>query len=505
MKRRLFLFVCLLFFISALRFFQISKIPGEWYGDISNVHEYVQEILAGKWPFYFFQSPGPFYHYLIAPVVLIFNGRGGYDTYKTASIFVSLIGLWATYLFAREIGTRRLAFVAVCIQSFSLWFLIWSRIGNSQIVIPVLSGFLGFFTIRFIKRNQFRDGLAAFLVGSLGWYTYPQTFIFVPVTFLYLLFHMLFTKTTRRAWLYFVLFFIFSSLLVLPFIQIVNKQPDNFGTSGYVGQKIIPVFKLNPQLFITKLYTNLKKTYLMLHAAGDKTFRVNVSGHPHLDRISGLLFFLGLLYFFKKKNYLAATYSIFMLVLLPLPSVSPAIPDGEIPNSARTIAVTPFVYLMVAAGFVYLFDIFHHHFSNRCASILATILIMYIVFINLKLYFLDYVNGLPEHNLAPSYHISDYIDTNFASPVSVYFAQCCWGAWGQPEPKAVAYSLKKKRKFVGFTQLIQSCNDIVHKPALVMLHPLDPNLTSFSGCNVSRGIDIMTNNGVSVARFAYIE
>src|SRR3989344_5817157 len=94
-KELFYLFLILVFSI-LLRLFQIQSLPGEWYVDISNVHEYMIEITSGKWPFYFFQSAGPFYHYLIYPIILLFKNQG-YETYKYASIFVSFLGFIGTY------------------------------------------------------------------------------------------------------------------------------------------------------------------------------------------------------------------------------------------------------------------------------------------------------------------------------------------------------------------------------------------------------------------------
>jgi len=57
-KAKIFL---ILIFILALtvRVYRLAELPGEWFGDISNVHEYVEQIFKGEWPYSFFQSPGP--------------------------------------------------------------------------------------------------------------------------------------------------------------------------------------------------------------------------------------------------------------------------------------------------------------------------------------------------------------------------------------------------------------------------------------------------------------
>ncbi|MBI4990540.1 hypothetical protein HZB96_00420, partial [Candidatus Gottesmanbacteria bacterium] len=78
------IFLAILLIYLAVSFYRIDSLPGEWFGDISNVHEYVTQILEGKWPFYFFQSPGPLDHYLIAPIILALGQS--FLSYKIASI-----------------------------------------------------------------------------------------------------------------------------------------------------------------------------------------------------------------------------------------------------------------------------------------------------------------------------------------------------------------------------------------------------------------------------------
>ena len=128
------------------RLYLLDSLPGEWFGDISNVHEYMMLILAGKWPFYFFQSPGPVYHYLIAPLVIIFKNNG-YLTYKISSVIVSLAGLVSAYFFIKAASDRKTAMTGILVMGISFWYLIWSRIGNSQIVIVLLSCLLGYFLL----------------------------------------------------------------------------------------------------------------------------------------------------------------------------------------------------------------------------------------------------------------------------------------------------------------------------------------------------------------------
>lgn len=473
MKKHQALILLIIILYLTIAFFRLDELPGEWFGDISNVHEYVTQILRGEWPFYFFQSAGPLYHYLIAPIVLLYRNHG-FETYKAASIAVSILGLVATFLFVAEISSIYLAFITVLTMSFSLWYLIWSRLGNSQIVIPVLVCFMSLFIARFVKKRRFTDLFLAAVFASLGWYTYPQTFIFPLVFFIFVIFYLVIKKKLISQFKSLVIIFIALVIMAIPFVNMVKSDKGNFGPQGYVGGKVLPNLSLHADQLIGKTLSNYMKVLLMLHVKGDGTFRVNVSKHPQIDAISGVFFLLGFLYFAKRKRRIWLFFILFMLLTLPLPSVSPVIPDAEIPNSARTIAVVPFVFLLVSAGFLWVYQSAKKFLTNDkyLLSILLSVMYIYMVFTNLKLYFVDYANGLPDRNFATGKIIAEYIDS-LPKDVNVYFGSCCWGQSGHPEPKAVAYILRKERDFIEYNQLINLCREIKRLPAIIIFGPKD--------------------------------
>lgn len=467
------LLLAIFVFAFIIRLYKISEIPGEWYGDISNVHEYVTEILEGKWPFYFFQSPGPFYHYLITPIVLVFRNYG-YDSYKFASIFVSLLGLSANFLFFKEVLGRRIALIGTLLTSLSLWFFIWSRLGNSQIVIPALFSLMSFFLFKYLKKLRLKNLIAAIFISSLGLYTYPQTFILPVFLFIFLSVYLVVVKKfslLKSAFFPGVIAFL---ILAIPFALVVKNQPENFGSEGYVGKKILPILEQSPAEFAKQLTYNYAKTLLMLHIRGDVNFRVNIPNRPLIDPISGILFFPGFIYLIKKKKWPLLFYTAFGLLFLVTPSVSPAIPEIEIPNSARTITILPLTMLLVACGLIFLW--------RRIPRLIVILIFVCLAVINLQNYFNVYASGLPDNNLAPSRHLSKFIDEYFGQETAIYFPQCCWGRWGQPEPKGIAYSLRKKYKLVDYKKQIQNCTEIASYPALLVFHDKNKLTADFSSC-----------------------
>lgn len=471
MKKAYILIFILALYLS-VSFFRIEEIPGEWFGDISNVHEYVQEILTRKWPFYFMQSPGPLYHYLITPIVQLFPNHG-YETYKIASVGIGLLGLIATYLFVAEISSNALASLTSLTMSISFWYLIWSRLGNSQIIIPALVSLLSLFIARYVKKMRLPDLLIAAFFASAGWYTYPQTFILPAVLFIFLVFLLIIKKKLITYSNQILTLAVTLIIMAIPFLNMVRSDKGNFGHYGYIGQKVLPNLSKPLEQLTSKITSNYKKTLLMLHMEGDRTFRVNVTGHPHLDRVSGVFLLVGFLYFLKKKNRLWLFFILWMLFILPLPSISPALPDAEIPNSARTVSMIPFVFLLVSAGFIVSFQFLTKFMKKKhFVALLISLIYAYVVSLNLKLYFADYVNGLPNKNLSSGRIIAEYID-HLPANINIYFGSCCWAEWGEPEPKSVAYTLRENRAFIQYNRVVENCDQIEHFPALVIFGPED--------------------------------
>ncbi|OGG03159.1 hypothetical protein A2W14_03610 [Candidatus Gottesmanbacteria bacterium RBG_16_37_8] len=473
MKTKLFL---ILIFIGAIfvRFYQLNHLPGEWYGDISNVHEYVEEILNGKWPFYFFQSPGPVYHYLISPIALLLRSEG-YLKYKIASVVVSILGIGAIFFLVKVISGVKQALMSVVLISFSFWHLVFSRLGNSQIIIPLQSAIFGYFIIQYTKREKAQDLLLGGVSASLGLYTYPQTFIF-PVIYLVLILMINLKNLKRGKISHFLTAILLILIFSLPFFQMIKKQKDLF-THGYVGEKIFSNNSNNSSDRIATFIRNYRITLSMFHFKGDGIFRVNIPEKPMLDRLSGILLIIGILnLYIRNKKYLLLV--LFITGVLLIPSSSPAINRGEIPSSSRTIAVIPFLYFFIAEGLIWC----GHYLSSRkmlnklvSAGILSLFMAV-ISYSNLKTYYKDYPKVLPDDNLASGKFIADYLDKNYGVNLSVYFGSCCWGEWGQPEPKAIFYQMKEKKRKVEYSHYLDSCVEADKSPAVVVIGPSDAKL-----------------------------
>jgi len=478
-----------------LRLYQLSTIPGEFYGDIAIIYEYVDAVLKGRWSFQFVLSTGPLYGYTIAPIIAVL-GQQGYLPYKLASVAVSLGGILLTYLFARRLAGARIALLTGFILATSSWYLVFSRLGNAQIIIPVVVAGCFYLLARGTGPNGFASAIAGAVVSSLGFYTMPQTFILPLVYGAVAAFYL----PLRRVVILCAVLLVSS----LPFMVIVLQQPDLFFShSGYIGGKI---GSTSLPAMVAKVVDNGIKSLLMLHVTGDAVFRSNPPGSPQLDVISGLLFLLGLVYWFCTPRRKWLPMLVIPFLALQIPSVLVLSEVSPTPSASRTIGILPFVAVFVGSGLWFAYESIGRIRAVKGVAPLKTVvpaaIIVCVALLNYNRYFVGYAEGLPNYNTPIGKIIAAEID-RLPPQASVYVVGCCWGDWGQPELAGIQYVVKPYRGITFLQEDTYTCADIPHHDnAYVVLPPdMGPQLKSAVAC-LGRG-ETMIHTSPSVGVLFY--
>lgn len=411
--------------VVAVRLFLLGSLQREVYGDIQIVHEYVHTILAGEWPVRFNLSAGPLYHYLIAPIVLVAGLN--YFGLKLASVIVSFGVLLATFALSRRLIDDTFALLATAIAGVSSWLLIFSRLGNSQILVPLLSTAALWLVLRYIQQGRRIDLVASAVVSALGLYAYPPSFILPGVIFA--TYFCLRLTGHRVAWADLGRFALVTILCALPFVWLVSLDPANF-VSGYIGSKIVAEESVPRALF-----TNMLHALLAFHVRGDEIFRSNPYDLPHLDLVSGALFLVGVVYWLMPARRRMSPVLFVPFLLLQVPSMLVLAHEREVPSASRTLAVAPLAYILVASGLWWLVQLIKQRGWRRIASGVAAVALAAIVLLNLQRYFGDYMNGLPYHNTPIGWYVGTFGDS-LPADTQLYIVGCCWEDT-MPEPPYV--------------------------------------------------------------------
>ena len=383
----LLLFVLMVGIVLFLRLYKLNTLGSEIYGDIIIARNYLQGVLAGRWPVRFDLSAGPLYHYLIAPVIAVVGLD--YAGLKLASVLVSLGVLAATYAFSRRLVNDHFALLTTFIAGVSSWLLIFSRLGNSQILLPLLTAAALWLVIRVVQLNRQSDLIACAIVSALGLYVYPQSFVLPGAIFLTLLFLRWtgFPVTGKRLGLFALIVLV----CAIPFVFIVGTDPANF-SEGYIGSKM----KTEGD-FLPLLGQSVVRAMLAFNVRGDESFRSNPSGLAQLDRISGILFLVGMAFWLttKARRRWVPLWFVPFLVL-QVPSILALNQPREVPSASRTLGIAPIVYMLVASGLWWLIQTMRARGRRwPLIAVVTGILLGGILFLNVQRYFKAYIGGLP--------------------------------------------------------------------------------------------------------------
>lgn len=413
-----------------VRLVQLDTLQNEVYNDIALIYRYLWRIQAGEWPVGFVLSAGPLYHYLILPV----TGLTGvtYFGLKLASVIVSLGVLLVTFALCQRLIDPVFALLAVFIAGVSSWLLIFSRLGNSQILVPLLVMCALWLTMRFVQAGRQRDLIASAVISALGLYVYPQSFVLpgvIVATLVCLRWTGLPVRWRDLAW-----FVLVTLLCTLPFVGLVLMDPANF-TSGYIGKKINPDGNI-----VMVLAGNTLNALLALHVRGDAVFRSNPVHLPHLDRVSGVLFLIGLVYWLQRDRWRWSPLLLVPLLLLQMPSILVLNQPGEVPSASRTLGIAPIVYILVASGLWWLVQGLQRWGSRRSALVVAGVLLGVMLHLNMQRYFQAYIPGLPYQNTPIGQLIADYANM-LPVDTQIYLVGEKWES-RMPEISSVEYVLR---------------------------------------------------------------
>jgi 4-amino-4-deoxy-L-arabinose transferase-like glycosyltransferase len=455
--------------VAAVRVAGIDALQTDLYGDIQIVHQYVSDVRSGSWPFAFALSAGPLYHYLVAPLTLV-TGMS-YTGLKLASVVVSGGVLAVTYLLAYRLADRALALLALAVAGTSSWLLIFSRLGNSQILVPLLSTGSLWLAVRFVQERRRQDLWCAAVLSTLGLYTYPQSFVLPIVTLVVL---VIAGRTTGRplGGAAMAQYALICLLLALPFAWLAVRDNAAYITSKAATDKPL-----------VALARNTRAALLAFHVRGDGTFRSNVTfvgpdgrpqGVPHLDPISGVLLVAGIAVWLRPTDRQWSPVLLVPLVLLQVPSVLVLAQPQEVPSASRTLGAAPIAYILVATGILGGARSLSRRGWRR-AAIAATVGALALVgTINLNRYFVDYIQALPYRDTSIGREIAAYAGA-LPQDVAIHLVGCCW-EYSMPELQFVRLVMPEPERLHGVEPQQLTCEHLrrLERPAVLIWSFHDP-------------------------------
>jgi len=413
--------------VAAVRLAGLDSLPGEWYGDISTLHEYALAVRNRDFPPALYSlGVGPL-HPLIAAAVLP-GGGAGYLAYKLLGVGLSLAGLAALHVLARQLHPdRAFAWLAVIVAGTGSWFLALSRLGDQHplpFLLTVVAMALAVALQRTDERTRIR-AVACGVVSGAGLYAYGATFMLPAVTAAVVLAGWWKGRVSRPAALQFVIALV---VVVAPLAWAVlmhwaDIRAGHFARAAATGPAEIPA--------------NVVSGLAAYHVRGDVNVRVNPQALPHLDPLSGVAMLFGIVWWLRAPRRAAGAIVLGAFLAMQLPSFMTAAAD--VPSAGRTVAAAPFAYLLVAGGLWWGYETASRRASRRVAALSLAAALAAIVAINLHRYFVAYPAGLPWENTEVARPIARHLAT-LPAGTHAYLVDTGWGPRAVPEIKSVRYS-----------------------------------------------------------------
>ena len=443
--------------VVATRFVHLDDAPGEWYGDISTVYEYVVNLRNGTGPDgYYSLGTGVLYPQAIRPVLWL--AGDSYLSIKTAGALYSLVGLLLLFMLARSLVNSTFAVMATVLAGASSWWLIFSRLGDVQALTPTLSlAAVGSAFVAVRRASTVVWPAMCGLFSGLGLYLYGNTLILPVITGLTLVVAWRLRRSTASA----VGMWAAATLLTAaPFLDDFWRHPDAV-IHSHNGERLVSGWEFFPNLL-----RGIRKTFFGYLSRGDPGFRGNPMSAAHIDHLSLVFGLIGIAFWLRPVRRRKGIFLVGTFLLLHVPSL--LVSADQLPSASRTVAAAPFAYLLVAGGIWWMGGLCRR-FGSAESLIAMTVIVACIATFNIYVYVHTYLPGLPYRNVPIARSIVDYADS-LPSDVNVHLVGTGWSDHGMPEIKSVIYAARRPNRIVEDDPTTFDCAmlETVARPAVLV-------------------------------------
>ncbi len=343
--------VCLVAFF---RFYNLEQTPGEMNSDHAEKILDISRVLAGQTSIFFPNNGGreALQMYLVAALNRFFNIPLGFTALKLSSALVGFLALPFIYLLGKEIGSRRIGFLAFLFAGVAYWPNVISRLGLRLPFYVLFTAATMLFLIRGFRRGSRNDFILAGAALGLSFYGYSADRLLpllVLAAFALYLVHPHAREKRTHLVISFLALVTVSFVIFVPLLRYIVAQPDNFlfRTLTRMGDLEQPLTS-SP---ITIFFSNFFKAFTMFSWSGGVVWPASIPNSPALGVVAGALFYLGaglLLIRYIRKRQWQDSFLLLSIPILFLPSVLALAFPSENPNLYRTGGALVSVFLMVA-------------------------------------------------------------------------------------------------------------------------------------------------------------
>jgi hypothetical protein len=273
--------------------------------------------------------------------------------YKWLPFAFGLLTIALTYAVARKMFGVRVALLAAALLAVSFWPIMYSRFGVRH--IGTLPWMLGAFYLLYPsaslgnRRRSAARELATTVIASICLAAALMTYFAgraVPIVLVgFLVYLLIFQRTVfKQVWRRYFVAIGMAVLIALPmFVEIANT-PGSEKRTEVVGGPLIELRKGHVQPTIDTTLSTLG----MFTFAGDPESLYNLPGRPVFDWITGIFFYLGIIFCLIRLRHFESGFALIWLIV----GLAPAFVSIPAASFSHTIAALPVVYIIAAVGAV---------------------------------------------------------------------------------------------------------------------------------------------------------
>jgi 4-amino-4-deoxy-L-arabinose transferase-like glycosyltransferase len=315
---------------------------------------------------------------------------------RALSALIGTATVLATFLLARELWDRRVAWVSAGLLAFGHYHIHFSRLGSNQVADPLFAALALWLVARALRTRRFFAFAATGAVVGLGWYGYFGARLVGVVVACYLgLQAVLRRKFLERYGLHVTILLASALVVAAPLLlhylahpgELVSRPRQvNIFASEWLARERVITGRSTLSLLLEQFWKSISAFNYTL----DPTFWYRAS-IPLLDIITGLLFVVGLLWTLGHRRRAASQL---LLLWFWLALILGWVVTENPPSSQRMVIIAPALALLAGLGLDWVLQVVEPLFAGRgaLASGVAAVVVGAAAGVNLHYYFLEYTS-----------------------------------------------------------------------------------------------------------------
>jgi hypothetical protein len=338
------------------RLYRLSEVPPEMFSDHAEKLLDVWDVLHGETRIFFPRNTGreAMQMYMTAATIQLFGTGYSHLSLKIGTVLAGLLTLPFLYLLGKELGSRKIGFLAIVFAGVAYWPNVISRVGLRFPLYPLFVAPTLYYLLRGIRTSNRNDFIISGLFLGIGLHGYTPIRILPIVVLVAIGIFLLHRQSrgVRRQTLWFLLILSLISLVVfLPLLRYAVENPAIFTFRSFsrLGSISRPLPGSAGQIFLHNLWDAITS----FAWDNGNIWVVSLTHRPALDIVSAALFFSGVLLlmirYLRRRHWL----DLFLLLSVPLlmmPSIlSLTFPEENPALNRLSGAIVP-IFMIVAVS-----------------------------------------------------------------------------------------------------------------------------------------------------------